>query len=98
MPSGTVQTLIKAHSCFLCMCSTLAGLSFFSIDNKYPSTMTGNLPIDLELLLIFQVFLKAMAETGQVKLYGEHPTLTETSLYRARRHLFKDERYHSSLI
>ncbi|RVW23687.1 Protein plastid transcriptionally active 12, chloroplastic [Vitis vinifera] len=44
------------------------------------------------------VFLKAMAETGQVKLYGEHPTLTETSLYRARRHLFKDERYHSSLI
>lgn len=24
------------------------------------------------------VFLKAMAETGQVKLYGDHPTLTET--------------------
>lgn len=38
------------------------------------------------------VFLKAMAETGQVKLYGEHPTLTEVSLYRARRHLFKAER------
>ncbi|XWS16020.1 hypothetical protein CRYUN_Cryun34aG0050500 [Craigia yunnanensis] len=38
------------------------------------------------------VFLKAMVETGQVKLYGEHPTLTETSLYRARRHLFKEER------
>lgn len=38
------------------------------------------------------VFLKAMAETGQVKLYGEHPTLTETSLYRARKHLYKDER------
>ncbi|KAK2989958.1 hypothetical protein RJ640_004121 [Escallonia rubra] len=38
------------------------------------------------------VFLKAMAETGQVKLYGEHPTLTETSLYRARRHLYKEER------
>lgn len=38
------------------------------------------------------VFLKAMAETGQVKLYGDHPTLTETSLYRARRHLFKEER------
>ncbi|KAK8584955.1 hypothetical protein V6N13_138897 [Hibiscus sabdariffa] len=38
------------------------------------------------------VFLKAMAETGQVKLYGEIPTLTETSLYRARRHLFKEER------
>ncbi|KAL9255230.1 PLASTID TRANSCRIPTIONALLY ACTIVE 12, chloroplastic-like protein [Drosera capensis] len=38
------------------------------------------------------VFLKAMAETGQVKLYGDHPTITETSLYRARRHLFKEER------
>ncbi|KAJ7969017.1 protein PLASTID TRANSCRIPTIONALLY ACTIVE 12 [Quillaja saponaria] len=38
------------------------------------------------------VFLKAMTETGQVKLYGEHPTLTETSLFRARRHLFKEER------
>ncbi|PON33207.1 Plastid transcriptionally active protein [Parasponia andersonii] len=38
------------------------------------------------------VFLKAMAETGQIKLYGEHPTLTETSLYRARRHLYKEER------
>uniref|UniRef100_A0A7C8YEM6 Uncharacterized protein n=1 Tax=Opuntia streptacantha TaxID=393608 RepID=A0A7C8YEM6_OPUST len=33
-----------------------------------------------------------MAETGQVKLYGEHPTRTETALYRARRHLFKEER------
>ncbi|KAK9088448.1 hypothetical protein Scep_027530 [Stephania cephalantha] len=38
------------------------------------------------------VFLKAMAETGQVKLYGDTPTQTETSLYRARRHLYKDER------
>ncbi|KAM6551995.1 hypothetical protein CsatB_001803 [Cannabis sativa] len=38
------------------------------------------------------VFLKAMAETGQVKLYGDHPTLTETALFRARRHLFKEER------
>ncbi|CAI9089697.1 OLC1v1024317C1 [Oldenlandia corymbosa var. corymbosa] len=38
------------------------------------------------------VFLKAMAETGQVKLYGDHPTLTETSLYRARRHIYKEER------
>ncbi|KAJ8762657.1 hypothetical protein K2173_010678 [Erythroxylum novogranatense] len=38
------------------------------------------------------VFLKAMAETGQIKLYGEHPTMTETSLYRARKHLFKEER------
>uniref|UniRef100_A0A2P2M4B6 Uncharacterized protein LOC105116556 isoform X3 n=1 Tax=Rhizophora mucronata TaxID=61149 RepID=A0A2P2M4B6_RHIMU len=38
------------------------------------------------------VFLKAMAETGQVKLYGKEPTLTETSLYRARKHLYKEER------
>ncbi|KAK7331418.1 hypothetical protein VNO77_25642 [Canavalia gladiata] len=38
------------------------------------------------------VFLKAMAETGQIKLHGEHPTLTETALYRARRHLYKEER------
>lgn len=36
-----------------------------------------------------------MAETGQIKLYGEHPTLTETALYRARRHLFKEERFHT---
>lgn len=48
---------------------------------------------DFELVFKFQVFLKAMAETGQIKLYGEHPTLTETALYRARRHLFKEERY-----
>ncbi|KAH6773495.1 plastid transcriptionally active 12 [Perilla frutescens var. hirtella] len=38
------------------------------------------------------VFLKAMAETGQVKLYGDHPTLTECALYRARRHIYKEER------
>jgi hypothetical protein len=34
-----------------------------------------------------------MAETGQVKIYGEEPTLTETALYRARRHIYKEERY-----
>lgn len=28
-----------------------------------------------------------------MKLYGKEPTLTETSLYRARKHLFKEERY-----
>ncbi|PWA93954.1 plastid transcriptionally active 12 [Artemisia annua] len=38
------------------------------------------------------VFLKAMAETGQIKLFGEQPTLTETALYRARKHLYKEER------
>lgn len=34
-----------------------------------------------------------MAETGQVTLYGDHPTLTECSLYRARQHIYKEERY-----
>lgn len=59
----------------------------FIVDN-------GVFHMDCEFLYqLFQVFLKAMAETGQVKLYGEHPTLTETSLYRARRHIFKEERY-----
>ncbi|GER48905.1 plastid transcriptionally active 12 [Striga asiatica] len=38
------------------------------------------------------VFLKAMAEKGQIKLYGDEPTLTECALYRARRHLYKEER------
>ncbi|URE07203.1 hypothetical protein MUK42_21490 [Musa troglodytarum] len=38
------------------------------------------------------VFAKAMAETGQIKLYGDHPTQTETALARARRHIFKEER------
>ncbi|ONK65180.1 uncharacterized protein A4U43_C07F34510 [Asparagus officinalis] len=38
------------------------------------------------------VFAKAMAETGQIKLYGDHPTLTETALARARRNIFKEER------
>ncbi|PIN08993.1 hypothetical protein CDL12_18431 [Handroanthus impetiginosus] len=38
------------------------------------------------------VFLKAMAETGQIKLYGDHPTMTESALYRARRHIYKEER------
>ncbi|KAK7412546.1 hypothetical protein VNO78_04010 [Psophocarpus tetragonolobus] len=38
------------------------------------------------------VFLKAMAETGQIKLHGEHPTLAETALYRARREIYKEER------
>jgi len=34
-----------------------------------------------------------MAETGQIKLHGEEPTLTETALYRARREIYKQERY-----
>ncbi|XP_072958187.1 protein PLASTID TRANSCRIPTIONALLY ACTIVE 12, chloroplastic [Typha angustifolia] len=38
------------------------------------------------------VFAKAMAETGQIELFGDHPTLTEAALARARRHLYKEER------
>ncbi|CAN1227561.1 Protein PLASTID TRANSCRIPTIONALLY ACTIVE 12, chloroplastic [Linum grandiflorum] len=38
------------------------------------------------------VFLKAMADNGEVKIYGDYPTLTETALYRSRRHLYKEER------
>lgn len=38
------------------------------------------------------VFAKAMNETGQIKLYGDHPTITETALARARKHIFKEER------
>ncbi|KAK8919249.1 hypothetical protein KSP39_PZI021229 [Platanthera zijinensis] len=38
------------------------------------------------------VFAKAMNETGQIKLYGDHPTVTETALARARKHIFKAER------
>ncbi|XP_074557719.1 protein PLASTID TRANSCRIPTIONALLY ACTIVE 12, chloroplastic isoform X2 [Curcuma longa] len=38
------------------------------------------------------VFAKAMAETGQIKLFGDYPTKTEAALARARRHIFKEER------
>ncbi|MQL81360.1 hypothetical protein Taro_013824, partial [Colocasia esculenta] len=43
--------------------------------------------------VILMVFAKAMAETGQIKLYGDHPTITETTLARARKNVFKEERY-----
>jgi hypothetical protein len=33
-----------------------------------------------------------MAETGQIKIFGDHPTRTEAALAKARRHLFKEER------
>ncbi|KAL5977417.1 hmr,ptac12 [Asimina triloba] len=39
-----------------------------------------------------RVFAKAMAETGQIKLYGKEPTETECALVRTRRHVFKEER------
>ncbi|KMZ63753.1 Plastid transcriptionally active 12 [Zostera marina] len=38
------------------------------------------------------VFAKAMAETGQIKLYGDHPTLAESALAKARKEVFKEER------
>ncbi|KAG0497202.1 hypothetical protein HPP92_001893 [Vanilla planifolia] len=38
------------------------------------------------------VFAKAMAETGQIKLYGDQPTLTEAALAKARKEVFKEER------
>nr|KAJ0225472.1 hypothetical protein LSAT_V11C100038090 [Lactuca sativa] len=38
------------------------------------------------------VFLKAMAETGQIKLFGEEPTLTETALYRYIKNSYKEEK------
>eukprot|EP00249_Psilotum_nudum_P016122 c25668_g1_i1 orf=394-2367(-) len=38
------------------------------------------------------VMAAAMAETGQIKLFGEKPTVTEASLHRARRRVFYKER------
>ena len=33
-----------------------------------------------------------MAETGQIKIYGDHPSRTEAALAKTRRHLYKEER------
>jgi hypothetical protein len=33
-----------------------------------------------------------MAETGQIKIFGDHPTRTEAALAKTRRHLHKEER------
>ncbi|KAL6845221.1 hypothetical protein ACP4OV_024716 [Aristida adscensionis] len=38
------------------------------------------------------VFAKAMAETGQIKIFGDHPSRTEAALAKTRRHLYKEER------
>ncbi|XP_062206999.1 protein PLASTID TRANSCRIPTIONALLY ACTIVE 12, chloroplastic isoform X2 [Phragmites australis] len=38
------------------------------------------------------VFAKAMAETGQIKIFGDQPTRTEAALAKTRRHLYKEER------
>eukprot|EP00246_Nothoceros_aenigmaticus_P001953 TRINITY_DN12623_c0_g2_i1.p1 TRINITY_DN12623_c0_g2~~TRINITY_DN12623_c0_g2_i1.p1 ORF type:complete len:268 (-),score=88.94 TRINITY_DN12623_c0_g2_i1:43-846(-) len=34
----------------------------------------------------------AMAETGQIKLFGEKPTIAEATLARARKHVYKEKR------
>jgi hypothetical protein len=33
-----------------------------------------------------------MAETGQIKIFGDHPSRTEAALAKTRRHLYKEER------
>jgi hypothetical protein len=33
-----------------------------------------------------------MAETGQIKIFGDHPTRVEAALAKTRRHLYKEER------
>ena len=73
-------------------------LHVYSLEDVYDPIISVKLIIvssiwTVSFFICSQVFLKAMAETGQIKLYGDHPTLTETSLYRARRHIFKEERY-----
>eukprot|EP01018_Ginkgo_biloba_P030417 Gb_08037 [translate_table: standard] len=40
----------------------------------------------------FLVMAAAMAETGQIKLFGDKPTVAEATLARARRNVFKEER------
>ena len=40
-----------------------------------------------------QVMAMAMAEAGQIKLHGEKPTVAEAALARARKNVFKEERY-----
>jgi hypothetical protein len=46
-----------------------------------------------EGVYILQVMAAAMAETGQIKLFGEKPTIAEATLARARKHVFYNERY-----
>ncbi|XP_078176442.1 plastid transcriptionally active 12 [Carex rostrata] len=38
------------------------------------------------------VLAKAMAETGQIKIFGDQPTVTETILAKSRKKVFKEER------
>lgn len=34
-----------------------------------------------------------MAETGQIKIFGDQPTVTETILAKSRKKIFKEERW-----
>jgi hypothetical protein len=43
-------------------------------------------------MLSLQVLAAAAAKTGQIKLFGEKPTVTETVLARVRKHALKKER------
>jgi hypothetical protein len=41
----------------------------------------------------YQVMAAAMAKRGQIKLFGDTPTIAEATLARARKRVFYDERY-----
>ena len=43
--------------------------------------------------VVVQVMAAAMAETGQITLFGEKPTIAEATLARARKRVFYNERY-----
>lgn len=45
-----------------------------------------------------QVMAAAMAEMGQIKLFGEQPTVAEATLARARKFVYKEKRYMSSVF
>jgi hypothetical protein len=38
-----------------------------------------------------------MAETGQIKIFGDQPTVTEAALAKARKNVYKEERYFPDL-
>lgn len=64
-----------------------------------PFIRTGNrrgLSVFLIVSLELQVMAAAMAETGQIELFGEKPTIAEATLARARKRVFYAERCTSS--
>ncbi|KAJ3698800.1 hypothetical protein LUZ61_002505 [Rhynchospora tenuis] len=44
------------------------------------------------------VFAKAMAETGQIKIFGDQPSVTEAALAKARKNVYKEERLKAEKI